>query len=355
MEKDKRKISFKNVITIVAVAVLLIVACVYYFYNRTTDENYSGDNSDKFIFGVDESIAERDDLIIHFIDVGQGDCIFIQFPDGKNMLIDGGLAKTSDSVITYLNNLGVEKIDLVLATHSDADHIGGLPAIFEAYEVSYCLRPMVYYGGAKKLFFSGSFNISPSDDSAFYCQTDSYFAFLNAVKAEGCGWSFFNKDSDFTQVFNCNGIKNSYTFDFFTPVADVKNISYQESNNYSPICMLSYSKCNVMFVGDAEEYTEKEFLNFYKNNPYPDVDVLKVGHHGSSDASSANFIAAIEPEYAVISCGAENEYGHPSSQTLNRLSSCWIYRTDVHGDVVLTISDGTPSFTPTIEELAGML
>lgn len=352
MKENKRRISLKNLITVIAVAILLIVACVYYFYNRSADDNYYGAKGDNFVFGTECSTAASDLLTVHFIDVGQGDCTFIQFPDGKNMLIDGGAESAAESVIDYLDGLKITKIDLVLATHSDADHIGALPAVFEKYDIAYCFRPMIYYGGAKSVRLSGSFNLPSLQDSAFICETDSYFNFLNAVNKEGCGWSFFNKDSDFSQTFTYNGAEKAYSFDFFTPVSDVKYISYKEANDYSPLCMLSYVGFSVMFTGDAEEYTENEFLNYYKNKPYPDVDLLKVGHHGSQYSTSIDFVNEIKPEYAVISCGKDNEYGHPSSAVLQNLDDCWIYRTDKVGNVVVTIDgNGYANFDPSIEEI----
>lgn len=352
MKENKRRISLKNVITIIAVAVLLIVACVYYFHNRSTDDNYYGVKPDKFVFGTECARAESDLLTLHFIDVGQGDCTFIQFPDGKNMLIDGGSETAAESVIEYLDGLKIAKIDLVLATHSDADHIGALPAVFEKYEIAYCLRPMIYYSGAKSVRLSGGFNLSPLADSAFSCETDYYFNFLNAVNKEGCGWSFFNKDSDFSQTFTYGDLEGKYSFDFFTPVSDVRYISYTEANDYSPLCMLAYGDFSIMFTGDAEEYTEKEFLNYYKSKPYPDVNLLKVGHHGSAYSTSIDFVNAINPEYAVISCGKDNVYGHPSSTVLENLAGCWVYRTDEVGSVVVTIGiDGLKTFDPSIEEI----
>lgn len=347
--KEKKKAwTLKNTFTVIGAAILLIVAVLYYFYKLDNNVSYDGSGSESFVFGKEISNADSDALTVHFIDVGQGDCIFIEFPDDKNMLIDGGLPEKSDTVIQYLDNLDVKKIDLVLATHSDNDHIGALPAIFKKYDVSYCFRPMIKYGG--KAFFKKNFNPSSLGKSAFECETDDYRNFLQAVEAEKCGWSFFNKDSDFSQSFTCNGKSFSYSFDFLTPVKRVSEIEYYEANEYSPICVLTYGTKKFMFTGDAEEYNEKEFLLNYDDGNY-DIDVLKVAHHGSSTSSSAEFISAIKPEIAVISCGKDNEYGHPHKETLRNLSSCWIYRTDLLGDVVVEVSSDTLRLTPTLDEV----
>lgn len=355
MDKSVKRFSLKNVFTIIIVALLLVVACVYYFHNARSDKSYDGSNRGSFVFGKEKSVASGDEMTVHFLDVGQGEGIYISFPDGKNMLIDGGSGDGADKVTEYLDDLGVEKIDLVLATHSHEDHVGALPAVFKKYEVSYCLRPMVYYSGNDRVKLRGDFNLPSKIDSAATSDTPYYMNFLEAVSAEKCGWSYFYKDSDFCQSFVFDGGEYSYKFDFLTPVAAVPEIAYEDLNDYSPICVLSYGDFSLMLTGDAERVTENEFLNYYRNVGYPDVDVLSVGHHGSSTSSSYDFIRAIKSEYAVISCGKDNEYGHPTRETLDRLRGNIVYRTDLHGNVVIKVkSDGRFSFSPSIEEILGV-
>jgi len=339
-----------RVLTIIVVAVLLLFACGYYIYIISTKPNYVGEREEKFAFGKEVSSADSENLTIHFLDVDQSESIFIEFPDGKNMLIDGGMPEESETVVSYLEELNIEKIDLVLATHSDYDHVGGLIAVFEEFEVSYCFRPMVeskVTDGLKR-----GFNPPSNDVNAWCCETKTYNRFLYAVQNERCGWSFFNKDSDFSQTFIFEGNEYSYSFDFYTPTADIADISYSKANAYSPICLLSYGDFSILFTGDAEAIAENEFLTEYKYIGYPDVDVLKVGHHGSSTSTSVEFVQTINPEYAVISCGKNNEYGHPTPETLNALDGCWIYRTDLLGNIKLTVGgDGKPNFDPSITEL----
>ena len=348
--KSVKSFNIGRVVTIIVVAALLLFACGYYIYIISTRPDYKGERKEKFAFGKEVSVADGNDLTIHFLDVDQSESIFIEFPDGKNMLIDGGIPEESETVVSFLEDLNVKKIDLVLATHSDYDHVGGLVSVFEEFEVSYCFRPMVeseITDGLKR-----GFNPPSNDVSAWRCNTEIYNHFLKAVQAEKCGWSFFNKDSDFSQTFTFEGNEYNYSFDFYTPTADVADISYSKANAYSPICLLTYGDFSIMFTGDAESIAETEFLTEYKYVGYPDVDVLKVGHHGSSSSSSPEFIRAINPEYAVISCGKNNEYGHPTQKTLNALDGCWIYRTDLLGNIKLTVGvDGKPNFEPPITEL----
>lgn len=346
--KEKKKVwTLKNAFTIIIAAVLLIAAFLYYFYKSDSSVSYDGIGGEFFVFGKEVSQSNSDSLTVHFIDVGQGDCVFIEFPDDKNMLIDGGLSEKSSAVINYLEKLNVEKIDLVLATHSDKDHVGALPAVFKRYDVSYCFRPMIKYAG--KNLFGKNFNPSSIGESPFECKTDVYRDFLQAVEAEKCGWSFFNKDSDFSQSFMYNGETLSYTFDFLTPTKQVAEMAYNDSNDYSPICLLTYGSKSFMFTGDAEKYSENEYLLNYGDGY--DVDVLKVGHHGSRTSSSPEFISAIKPEIAVISCEKENEYGQPHEETLENLASTWVYRTDLLGDIVIEIKSDKLFITPPIEDV----
>jgi len=349
--KDKKSFSLKSILTIAAVAVLLIVAVIYYCVNKAGAVATDNNRWNLFVFGKELSASGTDELTIHFIDVGQGDCIFIQFPDNKNMLIDGGPRENSKDVTDYLDNLGIKKIDLVLATHSHADHVGGLIDVFDRYDVSYCLRPMIRYEGEYEKRLGRKVNLQSVAEYAAVSNTYTYYKLLHAIETEKCGWSFFDKDSDFTQQFSFDGGIYTYSFDFLTPTADKENIAYDDLNNYSPICVLNYCGFSVMFTGDAEAPAEREYLGYYKQIGYNDVDVLKVGHHGSKTSSLPEFIEAVNPECCVIMCGKDNENGHPHEKTVDTLSSRIIYRTDLLGSVTISVkSDGVPDYTPDWED-----
>lgn len=343
--RKSRKIKVSDTFTFIIAVIILIIAIVWYYQNKEERQNAYTGLSEVF---TGESTANTDLLKIHFIDIGQGDCMFIEFPDGKNMLIDAGNNGKGDEVVAYLKSINVKDITLILATHTDSDHIGGMEEVFEEYKVGYCLRPFVYYSGSDKAEFEDGFNMlpAPSQKDANYCNTKSYKYFLDCIINENCGWEFFNKNTDFTQNFTYMGETHTYSMDFLTPVAEVPNIAYSDSNDYSPITALTYGEFVIMFTGDAHENVEDELLGYYAK--IPNVDVLKVGHHGSESSSSIEFLQRIAPEHAVIQCGNNETYKHPRQEVLTRLNSvdATIYRTDLQGNIVLTVqADGTYEFT----------
>ncbi|HBK02310.1 MAG TPA: hypothetical protein DDY77_04695 [Clostridiales bacterium] len=341
--KKKKKLSFWQVVLVVIIA-LLIIAAYYYYHHYIMPPDTSGNSSSvNTIEGKLES-----DLRIHYVDVNQGDAIIIQFPNNKNMIIDSG-DKKSDSkakLKNYIDKLEITKFDYLIATHQDTDHIGGMDVIFKNYEVDYVFRPYVLSTNSNASTLPDGFNQGLTKEAGGTpSNTATYYNFLNYIVEEKCGYEFFNKDSDF--AFDIKDGENSYkcVFDFLTPTANKNEIGYKNNNNnYSPIIMLTYADNKFVFVGDAEKETEKELLDYYKNDNLT-VDVLKVGHHGSETSSSKDFLAKIQPKYAVISCGKGNKFYHPRQLTLDNLTDptlsydpATIYRTDLQGNIVITVS-----------------
>ena len=330
----KIKLNLKNSFTFIISLIILIVAVVWYFeQKKKVDVVYSG--LSEIFTGV--TTSNSGELNVHFIDVGQGDCIFVEFPDGKNMLVDSGDSGYGDEITTYLNALGVEDITLLIATHTHADHIGSMQAVFDNYNVGYCLRPFVYYNGDNANEFEQSFNLASSTPGSYKCDTKTYYNFLNCILNEGCGYSYFNKDSDFSQEFKVGESTYKYEVDFLTPIASVGDIAYSDPNDYSPIFILTYGEFSMMFTGDAGKVVEEEFLYAYTS--IPQIDVLKVGHHGSATSSTQAFVEKVSPEHAVIMCGEGNSYGHPTQEAINKLydEGAIIWRTDLQGNISFTI------------------
>ena len=330
------KFTIKNTFTFV-VALIIIAVALFWYYNeqRKTNEHYSGLNE---IF-TDVATVDNGDLNVHFIDVGQGDCIFVEFPDGKNMLIDSGNRGYGDEISTYLNKLGVTDITLVIATHTDADHIGSMEAVFDNYNVGYCLRPFVYYNGDNASEFDESFNLASTKSGSYKCKNVTYYNFLNCILKEECGYSYFNQYSDFSQQLSLDGVTYEYKVDFLTPIAEVNDISYSDSNDYSPIFILTYGEFSIMFTGDAGKEVEEEFLNAYST--IPQIDVLKVGHHGSKTSSTQAFVNKVNPNNSVIMCGQPNSYGHPTQEAITRLyAKGTIWRTDLQGNIAINVKAG---------------
>lgn len=342
--KRSKKFKKTDYFTLI-IAVIIIAVAIFVYLKNENDEGQKFTGIDEVFSTSNVTVANTDQLNIHFIDVGQGDCIFIELPDGKNILIDSGDRGKHTQIIDYLDNLNVKEITLVIATHSDADHIAGMDEIFAEYDIKYCLRPFVYYNGEDKSAFEDSFNLPSGSKNKFDCSTSTYKNFLEALINENCGWEFFNKDSDFIQKFTYNGVESEYSLDFYTPIESVPNIGYKDPNDYSPIMVFSYGEFKIMFTGDAEKVAESELLNAYSN--LPDVNVLKVGHHGSATSTAPELLDAITPEEAVIMCGQGNKHSHPRAETMKKLKDRSIlpYRTDLQGNIVISVlSSGSYEF-----------
>ena len=245
-------------------------------------------------------------LCIKFIDVGQGDCELIMLPDKKTLLIDGGDVGTEDEVVDYLKAEGIEKIDYMLATHPHADHIGGLDDLLNNFEVGTFIMPYI-----------------PESDVP---TTKVYEKLIDAVLNNGCEVEMAKAGAEI-----CKG--DDYSATCLSPV----NENNDGLNNYSAVVRLEYKDTAYIFTGDAEQQAEEDILN---SGAELSADVIKVGHHGSYTATTLNFLNAVNPEYAVISVGEDNKYGHPHSVTINKLQQrCEVFRTDKSGTVTL-VSDG---------------
>lgn len=246
-----------------------------------------------------------DELCVHFIDVGQGDCVFIT-AGGVNMLIDCGEASESDKVISYLNNEKVKKLDYIIATHPHSDHMGGMSSIIDTYDIGEIIMPHL-----------------PDEDIP---NTRYFEKFLDSCDAENLGIS----EAEVGHIIKIGEARA----EIIAPLSD----AYDGANNYSVSVMLTHGSNDFLFTGDAEKSAENEML---ENGKLNHVRVFKAGHHGSDTSNTKNFLEAVSPEYAVIMCGAENSYGHPHDEAVKRLGKYTkrIYRTDLNGSIVFK-SDG---------------
>jgi competence protein ComEC len=254
-------------------------------------------------FAVKTNISLENNMVTHFIDVGQGDCILVQV-NNKNLLIDSGTSDSKEKVIRYLKNNDIKKLHYIIATHPHDDHIGGMASVVKNFEVGEFYAPKV---------------------------TSSTLAFQDMITA------LKNKNLKINiskfGVFLDLGPNTSCTI--LTP----NKSSYKDINNYSSAIKISYKNSTYLFTGDIETLSEQELLN---KNYDLSCDVLKVPHHGSNSSTSKDFLEKVYPKIAVISCGINNSYGHPSKETTDKLKgiNCITYRTDLNGTVVL-VSDGT--------------
>ncbi|MCL4378713.1 MAG: MBL fold metallo-hydrolase [Actinobacteria bacterium] len=253
---------------------------------------------------TDTTIATiKSPLKVHFIDVGQGDSILIQTPEGNTMLIDGGPQSSASSLVSYLKDLGITKLNVVIATHPHEDHIGGLVSVLNNFEVGNIL------------------------DSGVNHTTKIYSEYLNTIKSKNINFVNWEPGQEFS-------IGDGVEFTILGPITKSSDL-----NNSSIVIRLTYGINSFLFAGDAQNKEESQIISSGVNL---NSDVLKVGHHGSSSSLSIEFLKDVSPNIAVISCGVGNSYGHPHSITLKNLINIdsVIYRTDLTGTIVIQ-SDGT--------------
>jgi competence protein ComEC len=260
-------------------------------------------------------ISETDkNLEVYFLDVGQGDSILIKTPYGQNILVDGG---PDDTV---LKRLGKEmspldkKIDLMILTHPHADHLTGLIDVIKNYKV-------------EKILYTGVVHIAPQ-----------FLEWLKTVKD--------HRQSGASEKIPLTIIDRPQTIDLgekcelqiMYPFKSFAGESVSNLNNSSIVFKLVYNQTSFLFMGDAEKEVEDELV---KSGIPLGADVLKIGHHGSSDATSEEFLNEVKPKFAVIEVGRGNDFGHPSGRIIKRLErfGAKIFRTDLDGTVHLT-SDG---------------
>lgn len=368
-KKGKNKKQKKVINAVAFILVVVIIVCGVMFYMDIAPFNFEI-NGDSFKFYSytpiipvkDIGDLQLSDFRLHVIDVNQGDCLFLQLPDGKNMLIDG--AKKSDvianGILDYLfadaNGIAADGkvvIDYVVLTHADADHCGSLDDVIKSdkVDVKNVYRPLIlssYESDSLKEYASAN-NLGYSTIT-----TVVYKEFVKAVEEENGCQTYYN-------LGNRTLSGDGYTMYFFNPTIDMyQDIkSAQDKNNVSPIIILDLEVAGkkIALTGDADKEQEDNFISQLSDNEYGidsafcDVDILKVAHHGGKESSNQEFLEVVKPEYALISVGAKNTYGHPTQEALQRLDGIGcktIYRTDLNGSIVVTVTaDGTLSFDTT--------
>ena len=245
---------------------------------------------------------------VYFLDVGQGDSALIRIGEDFAMLVDAGIRESGDAIEEDLAALGVTELDAVIATHPHADHIGAMTQIIEAYPIGTFYMPVL-----------------PDDQTP---TTATYENMLDALDKQNVP---VEQITDKTEI----AAPENAVFDVLSPRAgDV----FDEINDYSAVVRFTYGSVSFMLTGDAEEPVEGNIL---ESGAEISAQVLKCGHHGSSSSTSLPFLRKVNPAVAVISCGADNKYGHPHRETLESLNAlgCTVLRTDELGTIAVT-TDG---------------
>ena len=285
----------------VVVAALILVVASFIYGKWTEDVPSAGSETGKLVSDEDLSAA-HDDLYLHFIDVGQGDCSLIRTPSGKFMLIDAGTNSSAQKVVDYLKDNGVSEIEYAVFSHPHEDHIGGAESVIENFRIN---------------------NILMSEKTA---SSSTYERMVDAVLE--------SKKTNGTKVF-APVMGDEYTFDgvTFKVLAPFEN--EEDTNDSSIVIRVVFGNCAFLYTGDASSKVEKKLLQIGSNVTSV---LLKCGHHGSSTSSCMDFLKEVSPKAAVASCGLDNIYGHPHSETLQRLSDVGakVFRTDEMGDIVFS-------------------
>lgn len=246
------------------------------------------------------SVTAGQEMRVHFIDVGQGDSIFIESPNGKTMLVDGGVKGAGQKVVSYLKELGVNKLDIVVATHPDADHIGGLIPVLNSIDIG-------------QFYDSGKVHTS-----------QTFEEMLTLIDTKNIPYNIPK-----------TGDRIAFDDDINVKVLNA-NENATDNNDASIVLKLAYGNVSFLLTADAGIALEKEMLQDGVK-----ATILKAGHHGSNTSSSAEFIQAVHPEVTILSYGEGNKYGHPHTEVVERLQAIGskIYATAEAGNVIVS-TDG---------------
>lgn len=240
------------------------------------------------------------EMQVHFIDVGQGDSILIESPSGKTMLIDGGVKGAGQQIVSYLKELGINKLDIVVATHPDADHIGGLIPVLDNMTI-------------EQFYDSGKVHTSQTFEEMLIRIDEKNIPYHVPKIGDDIE---FDKDVN-VKVLNAND-------------------QATDNNDASIVLKMTYGNVSFLLTGDAGVALEKEMLQYDVK-----ATVLKAGHHGSNTSSSEEFIQAVKPEVTILSYGEDNKYGHPHAEIVDRLQAIGskIYATADLGTITVS-TDG---------------
>ncbi len=390
---SKKEISIKLIILLV-IAAALIVSC---FYGAPIEAALGIGKTGKSGSYVGVEVVTANDFVVHYIDVKQADCTFIELPDGKTMLIDAGDVGTADDVVEYIQAvLGTSKtIDYFVLTHSDSDHVGGAPEVFTAFDIVNIYRPFALagsYSGDSTAIDSFTCNSLDYLKDAYNYLRDNASLKTYASKLPRVKTQIYNRvveamyqekytDVDYATVtVNYDGLKiNStdatkpYEIEFYAPLlidqeidlSTITNVNNTRThgfvtkgygsttaegyNSVSPVIRIEYLENKFVFTGDIYEDAEIDVVNSFTSQDKQElsqITVYQAGHHGATNSNTEEFLNVITPKYIVVSSNPEgNKYGHPTEEFLSRIEKLphnitdYLLRTDKQGTIVFGVSN----------------
>lgn len=311
--------------------IILLCIFLFCFLGLCLFSAFVPPNSWKYKVALPDVCSRKSgELRVHFIDVGQGDCTLVEFPDDKVMLIDGGdgSGKATKSLLRYINALEIDEINDLVLTHSDEDHCGGLATVLKYKKVFNAYLPP-------------SFPESDTKYAQFYAKlfkTDCNTFFTSRLMQFSC-----RAQSGFSYPYNVQCLyPQSKAIDDI--LSGDKEIS--DNNAVSSVLYIEYAGVKVLLMSDAPQSVEEQLLMDDEVGVWANADVslqgvsvLKLAHHGSAMATSLSFLQYLGVKDGIISCGRDNSYGHPADETLARLrqANVNVHRTDIRSHILLTI------------------
>lgn len=279
----------------IMISAFLLVGCTNSSTNNPSNKDTRNNNNN-----TEETYKKsKDNILVHYINVGQGDSILIQV-NNKNMLIDAGPKDSKDKLLSYLNKINVKRLDYFITTHPHEDHIGGASYVIKSLDIANFYAP-------KKTH-----------------TTKTYRDMINSLKSKNLKIHVAKE-----------GVILDLGKDVVCEMLSPNRSNYEDLNDYSPIIKLKYKDNKFLFTGDAETLVEKDVLS----KKYDvSADVLKLGHHGSVSSTSADFLKNVNPKIAIATSGKDNKYGHPHRETVSKLKKikCKLYRSDLDGNILVS-------------------
>lgn len=321
-ELVEKKIKRFKIVLFCIFAVFVLAFCVVSFYISPKNWKY-------YVKLPDVSKRSAGELRIHYVDVGQGDATLIEFPDDQVMLIDGGDGSetATKSLLRYMNALKIDEIDYLILTHADVDHYGGLAAVLSHKKVFNAYLPPSFYTTDADLTELRAALIKLNCQTAYSSRTE---LLVNST------------DAEYPYV-----VKFLYPRKYTLDEIFSGELEVEDENEFSSVVWLNYNGVRALFMGDAPSSVEKLMRLEDAVGAFADMgvslrgtEILKLSHHGSKTATGQEFLQFLGAKEGIISCGKNNDYGHPAQETLVRLQSAdvKVHRTDLNGNIVVTIS-----------------